>query len=309
VSPAPPGDGLFPDIQLLERWARHRDEVAFELLLRRHGPMVLATCRRLLGDAHAAEDAFQATWLIFLRHADHVRQRQALAAWLHRVACRVDLRARTTAARRQGRERPGVEALAAAIPQDTAEGDLRAILDQEIDRLPGHYRLALVLCVLQGKTYAEAARELGRPQGTVASWAARARARLRSRLVRRGIAPTAGGTLLAAGDAVSASLAEPLVTCTVQAATATAAGQAVPAVAVSPKAAALAQEVGRLMFQTKSPVVVTILCFVILVAAGVAALALPPPADLPPTRGPRTVMPAPPADPGAGAGKGVRTLF
>jgi hypothetical protein len=58
----PPGDGLFPDIQLLERWARHRDEVAFELLLRRHGPMVLATCRRLLGDAHAAEDAFQATW-------------------------------------------------------------------------------------------------------------------------------------------------------------------------------------------------------------------------------------------------------
>jgi RNA polymerase sigma factor (sigma-70 family) len=292
----PPGDGLSQDTQLLERWVRHRDEVAFELLLRRHGPMVLAACRRLLGDAHAAEDAFQATWLIFLRHADHVRQRQALAAWLHRVACRVALRARTTAARRQSRERPGVEALAAATPRDTAEGDLRAILDQEIDRLPGHYRQALVLCVLQGKTYAEAARELGRPQGTVASWAARARARLRARLVRRGVAPTAGGTLLAAGGAVSASLPEPLVTCTVQAATATAAGQAA---VVSPKAAALAQEVGMLMFRTKSPVVVTILCFVILAAAGVAALALPPPADLPPTGGPRTVMPAPPADPGA----------
>src|SRR4051794_37568056 len=92
-------DGMSPDTQLLEQWARHRDEVAFEVLLLRHGPTVLAACRRLLGDAHAAEDAFQATWLIFLRHAGRVRRREALAAWLHRVACRVALRARTAAAR------------------------------------------------------------------------------------------------------------------------------------------------------------------------------------------------------------------
>jgi RNA polymerase sigma factor (sigma-70 family) len=288
----PPGDGLSPDAPLLERWARHRDEVAFELLLRRHGPMVLAACRRLLGDAHAAEDAFQATWLIFLRHAGHVRQRQALPAWLHRVACRVALRARTTAARRQGRERPGVEALAAAAPRDPADGDLRAILDQEIDRLPGHHRRAFVLCVLQGKTYAAAARELGRPPGTVASWAARARERLRVRLVRRGVAPMTAGTLLVAGEAASASLPDPLVTGTVKAATATA--------AVSPQAAALAQEVGRLMFLTKSKVVVvTTLFLVILAAAGVAAVALPPPADPPPVRGPGAGTPKPPAGPGA----------
>src|SRR5262249_1746076 len=153
--------------------------------------------------------------------------------------CRVALRARKAAARRQGHERPGAEALAAAPSPDTAESDLRAILDQEIDRLPGHYRRAFVLCVLQGKTYAAAARELGRPQGTVASWAARARERLRIRLARRGVAPMAGGVLLGAAEAGSASLPDPLVTGIVQAAAATAAGQAVPAAAVSPKAAAL----------------------------------------------------------------------
>src|SRR5262249_4036912 len=161
--------------------------------------------------------------------------------------------------------------LAAATPRDTAACELRAVLDQEIDRLPGHHRRAFVLCVLQGKTYAAAARELGRPPGTVASWAAPARARLPVRLVRRRVAPLAGGRVRGAGGAVRASLPDPLVSGLVKAATATAAGQAVPAAVVSPKAAALAREVGRLMFLTRSQVVVTTLLLVLLAAAGAAA--------------------------------------
>jgi RNA polymerase sigma factor (sigma-70 family) len=286
----PPGDGMLLDASLLARWASHRDEAAFELLLRRHGPMVLSACRRLLADAHAAEDAFQATWLLFLRHAGAIRQPKALAAWLHRVACRVALRARATAARRQSQERPGVEALAVAAPDDTIPPDLRAILDEEIDRLPGHYRQALVLCALQGKTYAEAARELRRPQGTVASWVARARERLRVRLGRRGVA-------LGAGALVSAALPAPLVTSTVNAATTIAAGKAVSAAAVSPQAAALAREVERLMFFSKCRVAATTLLLVVLATAGVVAVALPPQKEQPSNTspGPETLAPAPEA--------------
>jgi RNA polymerase sigma factor (sigma-70 family) len=289
----PPGDGMLLDAHLLSRWADQRDEAAFELLLRRHGPMVLSACRRLLADAYAAEDAFQATWLLFLRHAGAIRQPEALAAWLHRVACRVGRRARAMAARRQNQERPGVEALAVAAPEDPAQSDLRAILDEEIDRLPGHYRQALVLCALQGKTYAEAARELGRPQGTVASWAARARERLRGRLGRRGVILGAGA--LAAG-AEAAALPAPLVTSTVHAATAIVAGGSVP---VLPIAAALAREVNKLMFFSKCRTVVATLLLLLLAAAGVVALAPPPQKEPPPNADPRLDPPAPSPAPDA----------
>ncbi len=95
--------GEVSDARLLERWLGERDEAAFELLVWRHGPLVLAACRRLLRDGHAAEDAFQATWLIFVRKAAAIRRSEALAAWLHRVACRVSLRARAARRGRGGR--------------------------------------------------------------------------------------------------------------------------------------------------------------------------------------------------------------
>ena len=124
---APPEEGGLTDTELLRRWSAGHDAAAFELLVWRHGPMILAACRRLLRDGHAAEDAFQATWLVLVRRAASVRDGAALAAWLHRVACRVALRLRGTAARRAAREQAGVGLLAgtgedAALPVHDAGG-------------------------------------------------------------------------------------------------------------------------------------------------------------------------------------------
>ncbi len=257
----PPGGGALTDGQLLDRWVSSRDEGAFELLLWRHGPMVLAACRRLLRDAHLADDAFQATWLIFLRKAGSVRQGRAVGAWLHRVACRVALRARAAAARRAHREGNEVDVPAPAGVDEASERDLRAVLDEEIDRLPEHYRRAFVLCCLQEKTHAEAARELGRAQGTVSAWLARARERLRARLARRGVTLTAGGlgVGLTAG-AASAGVPAALVNSVVQAATV--------AEVVSARACAFAEEVLQAMRITKVKIALTTLVLVLGCATG-----------------------------------------
>ena len=85
---------------LLQRWARQRDEAAFELLLWRHGPMVLGVCLRLLRDVHEAEEAFQASFFILARKATSIRGRGTLAGWLYRVAYRVALLAKARAAKR-----------------------------------------------------------------------------------------------------------------------------------------------------------------------------------------------------------------
>src|SRR6266498_909930 len=180
--PAPPGEGL-ADADLLRLFAAHRDGRAFELLLWRHGPMVLATCRRLLRHEQDAEDAFQATFLVLARKAGSVARGQALAGWLHRVACRVALRA--CRARRD--TVPLGEVIA---PENNAPlwSELRGVLDEEVGRLPARYREPFVLCHFQGKTHAEAARELGCPPGTIASRLHWARQRLRARLAGRGVA-------------------------------------------------------------------------------------------------------------------------
>ncbi len=248
----PPGDGTLTDGELLKRWAVYRDQAAFELLLWRHGPMVLGTCRRLLTDPHAADDAFQAAWLVLVRKAGSVRRPEALAAWLHRVAVRVALRARAGAARQRGRERPGlVEAPAPALPDDAAERDLRAVLDDEIDRLPGDQRRAFVLCCLEGKGYAEVAAQLGRPLGTVASWAARARQRLRVRLARRDVAGAVGAAFVGlTADATAAGLPPALFASTVQ---------AVPTGMVSIRTAALAEGVLRALFLARVKTIAAVL--------------------------------------------------
>src|SRR5437867_1738759 len=76
------------DTELLRRFAEHRDEAAFEVLVWRHGNLVLGACRRILGDAAAVEDAFQATFLALVRQAKRIRQHESLPGWLHRVARR-----------------------------------------------------------------------------------------------------------------------------------------------------------------------------------------------------------------------------
>ena len=101
--------------QLLERFLARGDEAAFEALLRRHGPMVLGVCRRLLADPHDVEDAFQATFLVLVKKARSIRDRDLLGTWLYRVAHRVAVRARIDARRRRAREVRGAEEMATEI--------------------------------------------------------------------------------------------------------------------------------------------------------------------------------------------------
>jgi RNA polymerase sigma factor (sigma-70 family) len=244
------GGGL-SDAQLLERWIAGRDEAAFEVILWRHGPMVLGVCRRVLADAHDVDDAFQATFLTFVRCAAAIRKREALGAWLYQVAYRVALRARVRRQQRAAREEIGVEALCSEPSSDPLWRDVRPVLDEEIDRLPTKYRAAFVLCYLQGQTNEEAAQSLGCPVGTIQSRLAWARERLRNRLSGRGVTVT-GTALIALLSRQPVASAAPahLIDTTLKAALAYAAGSATAGV-VSTQAVALTQGVVRSMFLNK----------------------------------------------------------
>jgi RNA polymerase sigma factor (sigma-70 family) len=206
--------------QLLRRYVAEGDASAFEVLLSRHGPMVLGVCRRMLDDPTDVEDAFQATFLVLVRRAGALREHDVLGLWLYGVAFRVALRARSASSLRRRRERPGVEFVPepAADAEDPCQRDLAAVLDEECRRLPTKYYAPLVLCYLEGRTYGEAAQQLGWPVATVKGRLSRARDLLRTRLARRGLAPS--DALLAASisrDAKSA-VPEPLVNSTVRSA-------------------------------------------------------------------------------------------
>jgi RND family efflux transporter MFP subunit len=240
-----------PDANLLERFVARRDAAAFELLLWRHGPMVLGVCRRLLPNSQDAADAFQATFLTLVKKAGSVAKRSALASWLYQVAYRVALRARITLARRSRCERPGVEDLSAPADGEPIDADLRRVLDEEVSRLPRRHREAFILCCLEGKTGAEAARLLGCPPGTISSRLTRARESLRRRLLRRGVAPAAGAAVaVLEGDAGAATTPVPLIHATLHAALSFAAGEAAGA-ALSPEAVSLAKGALRTMFHSQ----------------------------------------------------------
>src|SRR5579872_239835 len=157
------------DGQLLGAFVARRDGAAFEALLRRHGPMVLSVCRRVLGDSHDAEDAFQATFLVLVRKAAGLRSRELVGNWLYGVAHRTALKARTAAARRRARERQVEEMPHPEVGPDEAWSDLQPLLDRELERLPDKYRVPLVLCELEGRGRKEVARLLRLPEGTLSS--------------------------------------------------------------------------------------------------------------------------------------------
>lgn len=188
------------DAELVERFALAGDEVAFAALVGRHGGMVLGVCRRALADIHDAEEAFQATFLVLARKAGSLRGRDAVACWLHGVARRVAFKARALAARRRARQRP-LEDVPEPMTGPPLDAALAAALDEEVARLPSHYREPVILCCLGGQSQAQAAQQLGCPVGTVKSRLARARDILRARLTRRGLAPTVAG--LAALESVA----------------------------------------------------------------------------------------------------------
>jgi RNA polymerase sigma factor (sigma-70 family) len=270
-----------PDQDFLRRVAAGRDEAAFEVLLQRHGPMVLRVCRNVLRDPHAAEDAFQATFIILFRKASSVRKLRSVGSWLYKVAYRTALRARAAAARRKLREAHGTAPAAADPLDDVTWRELQTILHDELQRLAEKYRAPVVLCCLEGRSRDEAAAQLGWSLGALKGRLERGRELLRARLVRRCVTLSAavGATLLsegAANAAVPAALAET----TVRAALAFSVGTAG---VVSAEVTTLARGMIRAMFLNRLKVVVASLLVagIVLAGAGTAArevLAAKPPA-------------------------------
>ena len=257
------GDGV-SDSDLLTRFASYADKVAFELLMRRHGPMVLATCRRMLGNHHDAEDAFQAAFLILARKATRIVRRGAVASWLYQVACRVASRVRADRARQAQLETLTFERMAETEKVEPDLAELWQVLDEEIERLPARHRSAFVLCCLEGMTFAEAARELGCPPGTISSRLTRARQRLRTRLMHRGVAPAILAGLFVAPPA---SAGVSLIHSTVEAATAFAHSVTTAGVEAS-RTTFLAIGVLKTMSKTKLKVAAIVLGLAGLASAG-----------------------------------------
>jgi RNA polymerase sigma factor (sigma-70 family) len=279
------------DRELLERFVRGRDEGAFAALVERHGGMVLAVCRGVLRDGHDAEDAFQATWLVLAAKAAAVRWRESVGGWLHATAHRVALKARARSARRHNQERPmHAEAEAGAVPEERRE--LLALLQAEVARLPEKYRGPLVLCYLEGKTHAQAARQLGCPVGSMSKRLARGRELLRRRLGGRGAVLSAGAVAALLGGSAAAA-PEGLRSAAVRAALLLAAGKPAAGAAPAP-VAALAEGVLRDMslssFKTTVMLVLTVCLFG--VSAGALAWRLKAGEPRGPERPARAAVPA-----------------
>ena len=243
--PVPTKDGelqKLSDEELLARFFRARDESAFGVLLARHGPLVYGVCRRILRNANDAEDAFQATFLVMVRKGATLRQPGRLASWLYGVANRTARKALAKAARRCESERQAREMPSQSELSDMTFDDLRSILDEEIGQLPEKYSLPLVLCYLEGKTNAQAAAQLGWPEGSMSRRLSRARELLRSRLAKRGLALSAALVAAAFARQAVACVPPELFVSTVYASSLVADGVAVKDV-VSPATAALVDDV------------------------------------------------------------------
>jgi RNA polymerase sigma factor (sigma-70 family) len=251
--------GSLTDRELLDALVTRRDEAAFEMLLRRHGPMVLAVCRRVLRHAHDAEDAFQATFLVLLRKAPTIRKREVLGSWLYGVAYRIALKARAMKARRHFQERQ-----AATRPRrQGVEPSME--LDEELSALPEKYRVPVVLCELEGRSRKEVARQFDIPEGTLSSRLAAARKMLAQRLSRH-------GWTFAEVKLASAALPALLLASTVQATALVLAGRAAADV-VSAKVIALTEGVGKAMFMNKLRTLTVALMLVGVLGLGTGRLA------------------------------------
>jgi RNA polymerase sigma factor (sigma-70 family) len=192
------------DADLLRRFVTARDDAAFTLIVRRHGPMVFGVCRRMLGHQQDAEDAFQAAFLVLARKA-HTVCPDGLSRWLYGVAVRVANKART----RRSRRTPTPADLN-EIPGRPAEppNDWLPLVDAALARMSDRDRGPILLCDLLGRSRAEAAAELGVGEGTLSSGLARARAKLRVKLARLGVVPGVLTVAALAPETVPAALIE-----------------------------------------------------------------------------------------------------
>jgi RNA polymerase sigma factor (sigma-70 family) len=292
-------DAALPDGELLGRFTGQGDEAAFAALVRRHGPMVLGVCRRVLRDHHAAEDCLQATFLVLAHKAGSLQRPEALGPWLHGVASRTAHKARAQALRRRALERRAGTAEAVEGTDDLTWRELRPVLDEAVAALPEQFRVPFVLHYLQGVTVTEVARQLGWPRGTVATRLARARERLRARLARQGLTLSAAALAAAlSGGTAVAGVPVPLLVSTARVA-AVAAGQPVAVGTVAAKATALARAGGEAMVPTKVKVAAAVLVLAVGVFGAAALCRQRPPAGAPkedaPARGKAGETPAPPA--------------
>ncbi len=213
--------GSLPDAHLLERYmtgGNDAAEAAFATLVQRHGRMVWRVCLRVLGETHQAEDAFQATFLVLAQQARSVRRRESLASWLHGVAYRVASCSRSAGSRRKRHEERYAQCRVGTFPGERAEtAELARIVHEELSRLPERLRAPIVLCDLEEVSHEQAALRLGWPVGTVKSRLSRGRDKLRSRMVRRGLAPSlALAGVAAVEEASPATCSGPLIHSTVQ---------------------------------------------------------------------------------------------
>jgi RNA polymerase sigma factor (sigma-70 family) len=268
------------DGQLLAQFLTQRDEAALTTLVRRHGPMVLGVCRRVLGNAADAGDAFQATFLVLVRKAASLTARAVLGDWLHGVARRTAANDQRVSARRRAKEQ--------AMARPEAQGrqvrdDWSPLLDEALDRLPEKYRLPIVLCELEGRTRREAAKRLGWPEGTVGGRLARGRALLAKQLARQGVAFSAGSlAAVLSQQAASACLPVALLESTVTAASLYVGRSAAAVGRISPKIAALIGAVVKAMFLGKLKTALAAGLVACLLAVGYGVL----PAGQPPRQGP-----------------------
>jgi RNA polymerase sigma factor (sigma-70 family) len=268
----PDGAGL-TDGQLLESFVSQRDEAAFGVLVRRHGPMVLGVCRRVLRNHHDAEDAFQATFLVLVRKAASIVPREMVANWLYGVAYRTALKARGLIAKRSAREKQVTEMPEPeAVEPDDCWRELQPLLDQELSRLPDKYRVPVVLCDLGGKTAKEVARQLAWPEGTVSSRLARGRRMLARRLTRHGLALSGGSLAAVLAENASACVPASVVSATIQAANLFAAGKAAAAGVISAKVATQAEGVLQAMFLNKLKITLALFAVVAVVGAGLSGV-------------------------------------
>jgi RNA polymerase sigma factor (sigma-70 family) len=256
------------DADLLTRYIRQRDQAAFEALVRRHGPMVLGVCRRVLHNLHDAEDAFQATFLVLVRKATTLRSPGMIGNWLYGVAYRTALHARDMGMKRRAKE---AEVVARTESSDDAWAELRPVLDQELQRLPDKYRAVVVLCDLEGKTRREAARQLGWADGTVASRLVRGRMMLGKRLAQYGLSVGGGALAVALSQNTACACVPTSLTCfTARAATLFALGQPAAAGFISDKVIALTEGVLKTMLLTKLKAGIGVV-FVVLGSLGTGA--------------------------------------
>jgi RNA polymerase sigma factor (sigma-70 family) len=251
------------DAALLQRFATVRDELAFAELMSRHGPMVLATCLRMLRNRQDAEDAYQAVFVTLSARARALRRMRSLAGWLHNVAVRVSYGVLRANRRRQKQLLASQDHR--SEPKDDRLAELREVLDEELTALPARVREAVVLCDLEGYTRQEAAQRLGAPAGTVASRLLRGRTLLRDRLVRRGVTVSAGGlsAVLSRLAEAAPQVSEELAKTTVRQSELFLAGKSAAGLPAGEKIGSLAQGVLHAMFLSKLS---TTVCVVALAA-------------------------------------------